>query len=94
MGRKTGILGQPRRRTIVLLSAAFLIFGSGLIVAGSDAGLPLPAVVVLVAGFICLCAIGAMGIVGYRSSRGQGRGVWRSISTGLRTAGRTCLDLF
>ena len=92
--RKTCIVGQPSRRVVVLSIAAFLILGCALTVALSDAGLPLPAGVVLVALSICLLAIGAAGIVGYRRSRGEGRGFWRSIGTGLRTAGRTLVDLF
>jgi hypothetical protein len=91
---ETEVVGQSSRRAIIVLILTLLILGAGLVVALSDTGLPIPAVAVLVAASVCLLAVGAAGIVGFRRSRGRGRGFFRSIGTGLRTAGRTLFDLF
>ena len=93
MGRNTGTVPQFSRRAVALTIVVVLVLGSGLALALSDAGLPIPATAVLVAAAICLLAIIAAGIFGYRSSRSEGHGFWRSIADGLRTAGRTLFDL-
>lgn len=87
-------MGTSSRRVAILASAGVLILACGLVVALSDSGLPLPAVVVLVALAICLLAIGAAGVSGYLDSRREGRGVWRSIGRAFRSVGRTWFELF
>lgn len=94
MGRNTDTVPQISRRAVVLTIVVVLVLGSGLTLALSDAGIPLPVAAVLVAALICLLAIIAAGIFGYRSSHSEGHGFWRSIGDGLRTAGRTLVDLF
>jgi hypothetical protein len=67
---------------------------SALAVAASDAGLPLPVAVVFGALLICLAAVLGMGVVGYRTSRAEGRGMWRSVGSGVRRSIRTVFNLF
>lgn len=93
-GRNTGTVPQFSRQAVALAIMVVLVLGSASALTLSDAGLPIPAAAVLVAVVICLLAIIATGIFGYRSSRDEGRGFWRSIAGGLRTAGRTLFDLF
>lgn len=83
-----------RGRTAALLLAGILVLAAGLVVGLSDAGVPLPAAVILVAIVVVLLTIVGAGIFGYRSSLREGRGIWRSIGIGFRTAGRTWFDLF
>lgn len=82
------------RRVVILVAVAALVLSCGLLIALSDAGLPIPAAVVIVAGAIGLLAVGAASIVGYRSGRKEGLGFWRAIGRGFRAAGRVLLDLF
>lgn len=83
-----------RGRTVAVVLVGSLVLAAGLVTALSDAGVPLPAAVILVAAVVLLLTIVGAGIFGYRSSRGEGRGFWRSIGIGFRTAGRTWFDLF
>lgn len=74
------------------IGAAVLV--SGLVVALSDAGLPVPVAVVSGALLICVAAALGAGVVGYRKSRVEGQGLWRSVGSGVRTSLRTVVDLF
>jgi hypothetical protein len=87
-------MGKPRRRVLISLIAAFVVLACGIVVALSDAGLPLAAAVVVVALLICILAIVSPGFVGYRNSRNGGRGFWRSVGSGVRVSLRTVFDLF
>lgn len=71
-----------------------LVAAAGLVVASSDAGLPLPAAIVVAALAVCAIGILVAGVVGYRRSRAGGHGFWQSVGTGMRTAFRTFIDLF
>lgn len=87
-------MGTSRRRVVILATAGILILVCGMVVALSDAGLPLPAIFILAALAVCLLAIGTAAVWGYLDSRRDGRGFWRSIGRGIRTAGRTWFELF
>lgn len=76
------------------LAIGVVVLVSGLVVALSDAGLPLPIALVFGALLICVAAVLGAGVVGYRSSRLEGQGVWRSVGSGVRTSLRTVVDLF
>lgn len=71
-----------------------VVAAAGLVVALSEAGLPLPVAVVFAALLVCLVAVLGAGVVGYRKSRAEGRGVWRSVGSGVRLSLRTVFDLF
>lgn len=76
------------------LLCAYVVLLAGLVVAFSDAGLPLPVVLVIGALTICLIAIAGAGVVGYRDSRAAGRGRGQSMGMGVRRSFRALFFLF
>lgn len=82
------------RGGVVILAAGVFVLGCGMVVALSDAGLPLPAILVFAALAVCLLVIGTAAVWVYLDSRREGRGFWRSIGRGFRAAGRTWFELF
>lgn len=56
----------------------------GLVLALADVGMPLPVAAILAALFVVIAACLVMGVIGYRASRAEGRGIWRSIGSGVR----------
>ncbi|MBO9522770.1 MAG: hypothetical protein J7518_14655 [Nocardioidaceae bacterium] len=84
---------RGRRVTIAVVVVLAVVLVSGFVVALDDAGVPMPVALVLVAGLVCLVAIATAGVVGYRASRREGRGVVPSMGRGLRTAVRVWWDL-
>lgn len=69
-------------RALGLLIAGSVVLLSGVVVALSDAGLPLPAALVVAPLLICCVAIMGASVVGYHIGRIEGRGYWRSIGSG------------
>jgi hypothetical protein len=85
---------SARLWVIVGIAAAVVVLLSGLVLAVADTGLPLPAAVVLGALAIALVTVVGAGVFGYRDSRAEGRGVWRSVRAGTRTSFGIFFDLF
>jgi hypothetical protein len=76
------------------MAVGTLILVAGIVVALADAGVPLPGALVAAAGFVCIVVVFGAGGVGYRESRLEGRGFWRSVRSGIRTSFRTVFELF
>ena len=87
------VMSTPPGRFLTFVIIGVVIV-AGIVVALADAGLPLSAALLAVALLICILAILGAGAVGFRSSRRQGRGFWRSVGFGARTSVRTVFDLF
>lgn len=65
-----------------------------MVLALSEAGMPVPGAVLLTALLICAGGIVGAGVMGYRTSRAEGRGFWRSVGKGARTSFRTVFEVF
>lgn len=87
-----GMSTLPSR--LIGLAIVGVVMVAGIVVALADAGLPLPVVLLAAAMLISILAIIGAGVVGFRSSRREGGGFWRSVGSGARTSVRTVFDLF